>query len=398
MLIFNSYVNSKHFSFLFRHLFIWALLIAIVSTFGCLFLWMLQTVSSYRMDHLWIIFFLPIVGYATTYSYQKWGGNFQNGNTQLVVSADSNTFQLPFLAAPFIFISTVLSHMVGASVGRESTAVQMSAGWATAIGKYFRLSPQLTSVFVRSAVAAGFSAVFGTPLTASIFAFEWSKSHLKVSHFLIVSSSSFCSFYLTTFWPISHLHFPEIPKIDWYSENTLFLIIFGIAAGIISFIFIYLTHFLPKVWSKIQSPSLRTFYAGSIILALTFIWGDTTFLGLGLSTIEQAFLTGVPFTFFMLKMLFTLLSTSGGFKGGEVTPLFFIGACLGSSYAIYMGTDSLFWAAIGLVVPFAACTKTPFACGIMAYELFGIHVLLPALICAGIAVICSGKSTIYERK
>lgn len=373
-----------------------SLMTLLISCLGVLFLIVLQKIGNFRQSNFWIIGLLPIGGFSIAWLYLKFSKEINKGNNLILEANRNPEIEVPTSMAPLIVSTTLLSHLVGASVGRESTAIQMSASISTLFKRLFNFQTETYSVLIRCAVAAGFSAVFGTPLTATVFALEWTKDKLQIKNISFTLFAAYLAYAISKIGNAPHLHFPKINLPNWDLKTIILLLVFGVVSGVIALFFNVLTQYFTCLWSqKISYPPLRAFIAGTIILLLVFVINDVSFLGLGVPSIENSFLRPAPYYYFILKIIFTLLSTTSGFKGGEVTPLFFIGACLGSYYGGVLHLDITFWTAIGFVCLFSGSTNTPLACTIMAIELFGIELLPASLVCCFLAYYTSGNTSVY---
>ncbi|WP_439506491.1 chloride channel protein [Sediminibacterium sp.] len=376
------------------------LLVAFVAgSTSALFLILLDWITDLRNNNTWLIVFLPIAGLFTVLLYQNIGKKSARGNRLIYESIKQPTKPiLDWLLAPLIFITTLVAHLFGASVGREGTALQLSAGLSDQLTKPFKLSPSERIILLKAAVAAGFAAVFGTPLAGVFFALEFTGKPIAYHRSLIPTFiSAFLADQCTLWWGIKHSFFSitKIPSLTFI--NSVYLLIAAIAFGIIAFIFKRSSELTTKMVTKLFPNELwRAVLGGSFITTIVFSGQLFDFIGLGVPSILNAFsLTASP-TDFILKMLLTILSISIGFKGGEVTPLFFIGATLGSILSIILPLPISFLAGMGMIALFGSATKTPISAAFLAYELFGKEYLIYAFIICIIASFISGKKSIYQ--
>ena len=378
----------------------WVMMTFVIGSVSAWFLHQLQSVTDNRLQHNWLIYFLPIAGFIITWIYQTLGSELEAGNNlviQRIIGKKKNN--LPLLIAPLIYVSTLLSHLFGASVGREGTAIQYGAGIADWFQKQFSIPRKYHRILLQSAVAAGFASVFATPLTGILFAIEWTPRKFKWKQLPIVFASAFGAYACAQIWNPPHTHYIHTHDIDWSWSLIGGLLLAALLFGLVARLFSSSISLLKKGLQKILPYApLRTFVGGLAIVALYLIIQDNRYLGLGIPTIQDAFVSKAMIYVFALKILFTVISIASGFKGGEVTPLFFIGATLGSTLAFFLPIETSLLAAMGFVAVFAGATNTPFTCAIMAGELFGWETLIISLPVCYLSFLVSGKTSIYSEQ
>jgi H+/Cl- antiporter ClcA len=364
---------------------------------SALFLLSLENVDSIRNEYPYFIYGLPIVGAAIAISYHYWGKTFENGNNLVIENIQAPSQTISYLLAPFIFVATLLSHLVGASVGREGTAIQMSASLNDTLFKFLKLNTEERSILLIAAVSAGFSAVFGTPLAGAVFALEFyliGKLHQQA--ILPAFMSAFAAHFICNLFPITHTHYivSEVPN---FSVTLLLQVILaGVAFGVTAWLFVHSMHYGQALLKKIFSNAvLKTFLGGLVLLILYLSFPLQAFWGLGIESIQASFSQASEFHFFLFKLILTVFALSVGFKGGEVTPLFFIGATLGSALSIFIPLPISLLAAMGFVAVFAGSTNTPLACCVMAFELFGSAGLMYTSLACLVSFLVSGRKSIY---
>lgn len=392
------------FSSLFFYLFKWLVITivngACIGTASAGFLISLDWVTNYRENHLWIIALLPIGGLLIGLLYHYYGKNVVAGNHLLFYTIQEPKAIIPFKMAPFVYLGTMVTHLLGGSAGREGTALQMAGAIADQCSKPFRLSTEERRILIIAAIAAGFGSVFGTPLAGAVFGLEVILVRkFRYNAIFPAFAAAFFADWVTRVWNAPHTHYVVsfVPKI---SPATLFYsIIAGIAFGLCAILFTQSMHRLTSfVAKKISFPPLRPFLGGILIAAVVLGFGTTKYIGLGIPIIESAFHQELPTYDFLLKLLFTVVTLSVGFKGGEVTPLFFIGATLGNALAFVLPLPIGLLSGMGFVAVFAGATKTPIACFLMAIELFGIESAVYAAIACIVAYLVSGKGSIYQNQ
>jgi H+/Cl- antiporter ClcA len=379
------------------------LMISLISgSASALFLFLLDTIGYFRNNHFNLIYLLPVSGLIITFIYNKWGEPILKGNNLIIEEIQVQDKVIPWFMGPIIFITTLLTHLVGGSAGREGTAVQMSASLNDQLSKLFKIDPINRKTLLLASVAAGFSSVFGTPLAGTVFALEfaWIGSINYISILPILLSSFGADFVTQTIWEIGHTQYFvfDIPPIS--IKTVLLTLIVGFIFGLTALFYSKLSKWLLN-YAKILIPNAYyKILIGSMVLIFIFtlshfIFNNDRFQGLGVAYIVKSFEQPAPFYDFFFKILITVLTLSIGFKGGEVTPIFFIGATLGSALSIYIPLPIALLTAMGFVAVFAGCARTPFACIIMGIELFGTATIPYISIACFIAYLIAKKEGIY---
>lgn len=380
----------------------WLLLSMIIALFvgsACaFFLISLEYATEFRNKNEWLIYFLPLAGIVLGYVFYKWGKDIGPGNNLVISNIHKPKKIIPFRLAPFILGGTIFTHLFGGSAGREGTAIQMSAAISDQLTRIFKLSKYNRQVVLISGMSAGFGAVFGTPLAGAIFGLEvYHMGKIKYNAIFPAFASSFLADYVTRLYGVSHSHYLLGFVPDLNIQALLITVLAGICFGLASLGFIQLINSYSKLSRKyIKKEYMRPFYGGLIILAISAVLGTSKYLGLGLPTIAESFtIQQAPYVFFF-KLLLTAITLGAGFKGGEVTPLFFIGAALGSALSLFLPLPVGLLAAMGFVAVFAGASNTPLASSIMAIELFGIACSPYVAIACIVAYLISGHHGIYS--
>ena len=350
-----------------------------------MFLNLLSQASRFFFAHDELILALPILGLVTGLAYWYFDDKIHNTSRIVHRSTDPGA-AVPGINGVFIFFFTILSHLFGASVGRESTAVQFAAaigdGFLGLFAKFFVTAKINRERIIRSAFAAGFGAVFGVPWAGAIFALEITPDRRWPFRFAPwCLTASFGANAIAGYFGAVHFNYPVFAKLSFSPILLLKWIVLGAIFGITSKTFLILLHSAEKHFFKHYFKKwLAPFIGGVLVMVITLFLRDSRFNGLGLQLIEESMTRKLPVTDFLWKSLLTIISSSSGFKGGEVTPLMAIGSSLGAAAAGWLMMPVSYVASLGLVGVFAASACIPWTGAIMAWELFGSDAFLPAFI------------------
>ena len=380
----------------------WVFICVLIGVFSgsasAFFLVSLEWVTQFREHNNWIIWLLPIGGLAIGLLYHFQGKDVVKGNNLLLEEYENPKKTIALKMAPMVLISTLITHLFGGSAGREGTAVQMSGAIADQFKKPFNLNDSDRKTLIILGISAGFASVFGTPLAGALFALEVLYfSKITYKSILLSFFVAYVAYFTVEFWQVKHTHYhiPIVPQLTLINFSCI--IIAGVLFGLTAMLFSRTTHFWGRLFSKyIQDAPLRPFVGGLILVAVLYGIGTTKYIGLGIPTIVESFSTPNEYYDFFLKILFTGFTLGAGFKGGEVTPLFFVGATLGSALSLIIPLPIALLAGMGFVAVFSGATHTPIACTIMGMELFGLKSGVFIGIACLIAYFSSGSIGIYH--
>ncbi|MBU2951353.1 voltage-gated chloride channel family protein [Tamlana agarivorans] len=384
--------------YLFKWVLICLVLGVIVGGVSAIFLISLEWATDYRESNQWIIWLLPIGGFIIGLSYHLYGNSVVKGNNLLLEEFHSPKKIIPFRMAPLVLFGTVVTHLFGGSAGREGTAVQIGGAIADRFTKILKLSNRDRKILLIAGISAGFASVFGTPLAGGIFALEvLILGRLRLEAIIPSFLAAVFANYFCHIWNVSHTHYTITTVAEMTPVNVLWCLLAGIIFGLVAMLFSKSTHFWGYLFGKfIKYPPLRPVVGGAILAVVIYFMGTTKYIGLGIPTIVDAFQVDLNSYDFILKLLFTSFTLGAGFKGGEVTPLFFIGAALGNVLIWFIPLPMGLLAGMGFVAVFAGATNTPIACTVMGIELFGIESGVFIALACSTAYLFSGHSGVYS--
>ncbi len=381
-----------------RWLLIACLIGGLVGSASAFLLVSLQWVTNYRESHVWIISLLPIGGLIIGLTYHYFGSSVVKGNNMLLEEVHSPKKIIPFRMAPLVLFGTLVTHLFGGSAGREGTAVQMGGAIADQFTKWFKLKNRDRKILIIMGISAGFASVFGTPLAGAVFALEvLIVGRMRYEALLPSIIVAQIAHYTCLAWNVSHTHYsiPFVPEMQ--AIDLLYTVGAGILFGLAALWFSKSVHFFGNKFKELISyPPLRPVIGGVVIALLVWLMGTTKYIGLGVPTIVDAFSQDLPSYDFAIKLLLTAFTLGAGFKGGEVTPLFFIGATLGNALCFFVPLPIALMAGMGFVAVFAGATNTPLACTLMGIELFGAECGMYVGIACAVAYLFSGHTGIYS--
>lgn len=370
---------------------------ALGGAIGAAFRYAITYVTEFRGNNPWLCYLLPLGGVMIAFLYRitKLSGH---ADTNLIISSVRDEDKVPILLAPVIFLSTVITHLFGGSAGREGAALQLGGCIGSFIGRIARLNEKDMPIALMCGMSGLFSALFGTPLTATIFAMEViSVGVIYYSAFLPCIVAALTAFGITKLFGLSPTAYPlaNIPQLN--IVNLLTVGVIGVAAAVMSIVFcvsLEKTHALAVKY--FHNEYLRTAVGGTAIALLTLLIG-TRYNGIGGEVIAEAITDGraLPYDF-ILKMAFTVITIGFGYKGGEIIPTFFIGAAMGATLAPLLGLPATFGAAIGLIALFCAVVNCPLASIILSIELFGSKGLVFFAVALCVSYMLSGYYSLYS--
>jgi H+/Cl- antiporter ClcA len=365
---------------------------------SAIFLHALEWATGFRDRHEIIVYALPVAGIVVGAVYERWGKPIRGGNNLVIDTVHEDSPQIPYRMGPMVLLGTVLTHLFGGSAGREGTAVQMGGSLADLIAHRVQARRATRRQILAAGIAGGFGSVFGTPIAGTIFGLEVvAIGRMEYDALFPALVASVVGDFVTRKLGIEHTAYPAPAAL---SMTPLLLgkwLVFGVAVAATSVAFIELTHRLKKVLEKrVTSLPLRMMLGGLAVVGMWKLFGTSDYLGLGVPMIVRSFTDpALPAYAFAAKLVFTAVTLSAGFLGGEVTPLFFVGAALGNVLGRALGIPIDLAAGVGMAAVFAAAANTPIALSLMAIELLGAQVAPHVVTVAVVAYLMSGHRGIY---
>ena len=356
--------------------------------------------TELRGEHPKIIWLLPLAGPAIILLY-RWCGMAKDRGTNLVLVAVRDAERLKLRTAPLIFLSTICTHLVGGSAGREGAALQLGGSLAAYTGKKLRLDEMDERIMVMCGMAAAFSALFGTPITAAIFAMEVvTVGRMYYSALVPCLASSYTAALVAHGFHLHDIHgYPIQDALDLEPLPALQVAALGVLCAVLSILFCVVMHAAPKLYGKyLPDPTLRAAVGGTLVLALTLLVGSQTYNGAGDPVIRRLLAGDAIPEAFALKLLFTALTLGAGFRGGEIVPVLFTGCAFGTWVGPMLGLPHGFSGALGMAAVFCGATNCPLSSIFLAFELFGGQGLPLHALCCGVSYMLSGYYGLYSEQ
>lgn len=367
----------------------------VLGILGGLFGRSITAVTVFRGNHPWMLYLLPLAGLGIVAMYRL--DPYKTGTNRVLEGIQSNTY-IPLRTAPLIAASTVITHAFGASAGREGAALQLGGSIGGTIGKWLKMDDYDHKILIMCGMSAGFSALFGTPLTATVFAMEVvSVGIMQYAALVPCSVAALTAKGFAEFLGAHGEHFalPAVTAFDWRSAGlTVLLALCCAAVSILFCVVLHCTEHLYKKW--IPDEWLRITAGGCLVILMTKLLGTTDYLGAGMDVIELAMEGKVIAAAFLVKMVFTAVSLGSGFRGGEIVPTLFVGATFGCLFGQVTGLSPSLAAACGMASVFCGVTNCPVSSLLLSFELFGFECMPFFLLSVSIAYLESGYYGLYH--
>ena len=369
----------------------------IVGAASTLFSFVLKGVTNYRKENGWIFYLLPVMGLIIVFLYEKFGKD--DGGTNQVLSTVRSQDDVPLLSAPLIFISTAFTHLAGGSAGREGAAIQLGGSIANQLGRWIHLDEEDRHVIVMCGMSAAFSALFGTPMAAAVFALE--VVSVGVMYYTALMPCMIASLIASGFAAgmgvtPEAFHVVDIPELT--IETGLKMGVVAAGCAVVSIVFCMVLNGVAGTYGKyFKNPYIRVVVGACLVIGITMLLGTTDYMGAGAELIEKAVEDGQARTFdFLWKLIRTALTMRAGFRGGEIVPSFCIGATFGCMMGNWIGLSPSICAACGMAAVFCGVTNCPITSILIAFEMFGFKGVSFYLIAVSISYAASGYYGLYK--
>ena len=362
---------------------------------GALFHLGVSYATEVRLAHPWVLYLLPAGGLLIAGLYKLC--KLEGRGTNAVIESVHFGKEVPVLLVPLIFVSTVITHLCGGSAGREGAALQIGGGIGYRTGRLLHLGEKDLPLATLCGMSGVFSALFGTPLTATVFALEVISVGVLYYAGLVPCITAAMVGYLVSLWMgVPPTRFTVVmPALDGWT--LLLVVVLAILCALVSILFCRGLHVTEHLAERLMKNSyLRAAAGGAVIIALTLLLGTTDYNGAGMDVISRALTGEASGWAWLLKLLFTAVTIGCGFKGGEVVPSFFVGATFGCAAGALLGLPPGFAAAIGLVAVFCGAVNCPIASVVLSVELFGADAMLYFAIACAISYVLSGYCGLYS--
>ncbi len=363
---------------------------------GALFHIAIDYVTDFRMSHSWIVWGLPLGGLAIVYLYRLVHLVHEPGTNTIIQSVRQQD-HVPVLLAPAIFLATVITHLFGGSSGREGAALQIGGSLATTFGKIIHADEREMSMLIMCGMSAVFSALFGTPLTATLFSMEVvSVGVFYYAALVPCLCSSLISFGIAQCFGCQSTFYSLNLPFQLTPLSCFQLVIFALLIATFSILFVLMMHYSHKWFHQyFHNPYIRVL-AGAALLMILVIFFKQRYLGAGMDVVEAALYQEVFPYDFLMKALFTAITIGCGFKGGEIVPTFVIGSTLGYVLGLLLGMNPHLTAAIGIVGMFCCVINSPLTSLMLGAEMFGIQYLTAMAIVIAFCYVLSGYFSLYQ--
>ncbi len=366
---------------------------------GAVFFHMVRWATNMRLAHPWLLYLLPVGGLVIVFVYEICRMSTDRGTNAVIESAREGK-RAPLRLTPLIIMATFITHLLGGSAGREGAALQIGGSMGGWLGEKLRLNQASQHFMVLAGMSGVFSALFGTPLTASIFSIEvicvGVIYHAALLPCTLSSLVAYGTALLLGTTPERFvIHAPA--ALSW--GNSWRAMLLGVGCALVGILFCTVMHLSSQLYqTHLKNQYARILVGAGLIILLTLVFGTRDYNGAGMSVIEAAITEGVlahPLAF-VFKLLLTGVTLGCGFRGGEIVPTFFVGSTFGCLVGPLLGLDPGLAAALALVATFCAVTNCPFASIALGIELFGAEPLLLYLLVCAVSYLLSGYSSLYS--
>ena len=365
--------------------------------FGILFHISIDYVTGIRGENPWVMWFLPVGGVIIVFLY-KITGMWENGGTNNIINSVRDKEKVPGKLAPLIFISTVITHFLGGSSGREGAALQLGGSIGAQAAKVFRKDKMNRNIVIMCGMSSVFSALFGTPITAAVFAIEVvSVGVMYYAGLVPCTLSAIVAYALAGMFNVKPVHFniADIPGLEFVTLIKV-MILAALCAVVIIIFCVSMKTTARGMRKYVKNDYIRAALGGAAIILFTFISGTFKYNGAGMEVVASAMNGNADWYDFIMKILFTAVTLAAGFKGGEIVPTFFVGATFGCVMGTLLGLNGGFAASLGLTALFCGVVNCPFAAFLLSVEIFGAEGIIYYAVTSGISYMLSGYYGLYS--
>lgn len=353
-------------------------------------------VTAWRQEHDWMLYLMPLGGLLIVWLYHVLKQEKHRG-TNAIIDAVLHGEDVSIRTAPLIFFSTLITHAVGGSAGREGAALQLGGSIGSVLGRTLKLDEKDRRVATMCGMAAVFSALFGTPVAATVFCME--VFSIGILYYAALVPCIFASFLGVGIagWMGCEPEAFAVTMVSGIELRTVLLMaVFGICCALVSIALCETLHKTDHILKKIfPNPYIRVVAASVLVIGITLLSGTRIYNGSSMQLIEEGMLGEAPWYAMILKLLLTAITLGGGFKGGEIVPTLCIGAVLGGVFGPLVGLPASMCAACGMVGLFAGVTNCPLASLLIALEMFGGEGLPYFAIVIAVSFVLSGYYGLY---
>ena len=369
----------------------------VIGGIGTIFYFCLAAVTQFRGEHPWILWLLPIGGVLIVGGYRLLRNEADTGTNQVIASIHSGE-SLPLRMAPSIFFSTLITHLCGGSAGREGAALQIGGSIGNTLGSLFRFDEKDRHVMTMCGMSAAFSALFGTPMAAAIFAMEVESVGIMYYAALVPCViASLVAHGIAVYFGATGEAFLLTGLPDFTIGAAVKISILAILCGFVSILFCVLLHQASHLYKKFfANPYIRILAGGCIVIALTLLVGDQRYNGAGMNLIEECMEGHVRPEMFLMKIIFTALTLGAGYKGGEIVPSFCIGGTFGCLFGTLAGFSPALCTGVGMAAVFCGVTNCPISSLLICFELFGYEGMPYFLLTIAFSYLFSGYFGLYS--
>lgn len=352
-------------------------------------------VTAFRGANPWMLYLLPVAGLLIVALYRL--DPYHSGTNRVLEGIQSGTY-VPLRMAPLIVLSTVITHAFGGSAGREGAALQLGGSIGGTFGKWLHLDEYDHKIMIMVGMSAAFSALFGTPLTATIFAME--VISVGIMQYAALVPCAIAALTAKTMAELvgaegEHFYIPGSMVFDF--KGATYIVILAFLCAGVSILFCRVLHIAEHLYKEwIPNEWLRILAGGLLIILMTRVLGTTAYLGAGMDIISKAITGEVAAAAFLIKMVFTAVTLGSGYRGGEIVPTLFVGATFGCLFGQVTGFSPSLCAACGMVAVFSGVTNCPISSLFLSFELFGFDCMPYFLLAVGISYLESGYIGLYH--